>query len=280
MLETSFEPKTEQEYKKIFDEMVDFVRSLGLVVNTNTRARGHQGFFLKNRIDISTTIDYQRKIEVMIHEFTHYIHARIEPDISRTHGSLEALFPNADLEKISDEMFAVTRFVDKNKGYRTLLQKKDEISEEIKTLSKEIKEVYPDFKRSEPYKKIEKDIKKTDAKYLLKYDRVCVKTMFSTKTRNYSITGIDADFPEFNKIQKSYLILKSKQRMLKRISGRINRLNNYYKRPTELFARFVEALFVDTNRVSEIAPYTYLVFCKELAQNRYLELADFINKFF
>lgn len=280
MLETALEPKTEQEYKLIFDEMVEFVRSLGLVVNTNTRARGHQGFFLKNRIDISTTINYQRKIEVLIHEFTHYVHAKIDTQVSRTHGTLEILFPDADLEKISEEMFAVTRFIDQNRGYRMLLQKKEAVSAEIKSLTKTIKEIYPDFKRSEPYKKIEKDIKKTDAKYLLKYDRVCVKTMFSTKTRNYCITGIDKDFPEFNEVQKTYLILKSKQRILKRISGRINRLNNYYKRPTELFARFVEALFVNTNKVSEIAPYAYLVFCKELAQNRYLELADFINKFF
>ena len=49
---------------------------------------------------------------------------------------------------------------------------------------------------------------------------------------------------------------------------------------TELFARFVEALFIDTNAVTQIAPYTYLVFCKELTNNKYLELADFINKFF
>ena len=68
--------------------------------------------------------------------------------------------------------------------------------------------------------------------------------------------------------------------MLKRVSSRINRLNNYYKRPTELFARFVEALFVDTNKVTQIAPYAYLVFCKELTNDRFLELAEFINKFF
>lgn len=280
MTETAFEPKTEYEYKKIFFEMVAFVRSLGLTVNTNTKARGHQGFFLKNRIDISTNIDFERKIEVLIHEFTHYIHAKIDPNISKTHGDLSILFPNADLDRIEEEMFAVTKYAEKNKGYRILLQKKEEISSQIKQVTKSIKEIYPDFKRSEPYKKIEKEIKKTDAKYLLKYDKVCVKTMFSSKTKNYSITEIKTDFPHFDKVIEDYLILKSKQRISKRISARINRLNNYYKRPSELFARFVEALFRDTNKVSEIAPYAYLVFCNELAHNRYMELADFINKFF
>ena len=41
--------KTEKNYRIIFNEMVSYLRDLGLVVNTNTKARGHQGFFLKNR---------------------------------------------------------------------------------------------------------------------------------------------------------------------------------------------------------------------------------------
>lgn len=280
MTETAIEPKTEYEYKKIFFEMVAFVRSLGLTVNTNTKARGHQGFFLKNRIDISTNIDFERKIEVLIHEFTHYTHAKIDPHISKTHGDLSILFPNADLDRIEEEMFAVTKFAEKSRGNKALQQKKETVSAQIKQITKSIKEIYPDFKRSEPYKKIEKEIKKTDAKYLLKYDKVCVKTMFSSKTRNYSITDVRTDFPQFDDVIADYLILKSKQRLLKRISAKINRLNSYYKRPSELFARFVEALFANTNKVSEIAPYAYLVFCNELAHNRYPELADFINKFF
>ena len=44
------------DYEKIFTEMVVYIRSLGLTVNTTTKARGHQGFFLKNRIDISANI--------------------------------------------------------------------------------------------------------------------------------------------------------------------------------------------------------------------------------
>ena len=143
-----------------------------------------------------------------------------------------------------------------------------------------IKETYPDFKRSYPYPAFDKIVKKSDAKYLLKYDRVIVKTTFFGKTKEYSIKNIDEDFPELSQEIRTYIKIKSGQRALKRISSRLNRLDAYYKRPTELFARFVEGLFIDTNKISEIAPYTYLVFCKELACNRYLELADFINKFF
>ena len=270
----------EKAYSQIFDEMVSFLRSLGITVNTKTKARGHQGFYLKNRIDISANIDYKRKIEVLIHEFTHYIHSKIDTDIHKTHGTLDKLFPNADIKKIEEELLKVTRFVDKNKGYSLLMQKRQDACTEIKNLDKSIKETYPDFKRSYPYPAFDKIVKKSDAKYLLKYDRVIVKTTFFGKTKEYSIKNIDEDFPELSQEIRTYIKIKSGQRALKRISSRLNRLDAYYKRATELFARFVEGLFIDTNKISEIAPYTYLVFCKELACNRYLELADFINKFF
>ena len=79
-----------------FKILVKFVKDCGISVNTGTRARGHQGFFLKNRIDISASIPYKRKIEVLIHEFTHYIHAKIDPEVFKNHGTLESLFPGAD----------------------------------------------------------------------------------------------------------------------------------------------------------------------------------------
>lgn len=270
----------EKEYEKIFEAMTDFVRSLGLTVNTKTKARGHQGFFLQNRIDISTNISIERKIEVLIHEFTHYIHYKIDKNIQKTHGDLEILFPNADIQRVEKELLCVTRFVDKNKSLGILKNHRDKILDEIKELDKLIKSEYPDFKRSYPYKHFERAIKKCDAKYLLKYDRVKVKTMFLGKTLDYSVKTIDEDFPALEYQARNYIKLKSKQRALKRISSRTSRLNAYYKRPTELFARFTEALFIDTQKVSELAPHTYLVFCSELSKNRYLELADFINNFF
>lgn len=270
----------EQDYAKTFCDMVEFVRSLGLTVNTKTKARGHQGFFLQNRIDISSTISDERKIEVLIHEFTHFIHFKMDKNIHKTHGDLSMLFPDSDLKRVEKELKNVTRFVDTNKGLKLLAGQRDRILAEIKELDKEIKQEYPDFKRSYPYKRFDKAIKSTDAKYLLKYDRVQVKTVFSTKIQNYSIKTIDEDFPKLEPAARKYILIKSKQRTLKRIAARTSRLNSYYKRPTELFARFVEALFVDTKKVSELAPHTYLVFCSELSKNRYLELADFINNFF
>lgn len=278
MIDVDIKPKDNLE--KIFNNMVEFVRNLGVKVNTNTKARGHQGFFLKDRIDICKDITLERKIEVLIHEFTHYIHAKIDSNIAKSGGDLEKLFPKSDVKRLSDELFAVTMYFDKNKGYKLLKAKRAGILGEIKAISTTIKNTYPEFKRSEPFKKIEKIIKKTDAKYLLKYDKVKIKTAFIGKLKYYSIDTLDSDFPQFDSNTKNYLLLKSKQRTLRRISSRITRITNYYKRPTELFARFVEALFIDTNKVSEIAPYTYLVFCKELSENRFLELADFINKFF
>lgn len=270
----------EKKYKNTFKRMVEFIRSLGLTVNTNTKARGHQGFFLKNRIDISTELPIQRKIEVLIHEFTHHVHYKIDPNVYKTHGDLSILFPNADIERVEEELLCVTRFIANNKSSSALLSQKDKTIAEIKELDKKIKEEYPDFKRSYPHKKLEKQIKQTDAKYLLKYDRVSVKGLFTTKTKLYTILSLDIDFPQLTESAKNYIRIKAKQRILKRISSRNNKLNNYYKRPTELFARFVEALFVDTKKVSELAPHTYLVFCRELSNNKYLELADLINNFF
>lgn len=270
----------EKEYKRTFKRMVEFIRSLGLTVNTTTKARGHQGFFLKDRIDISTELPIQRKIEVLIHEFTHHVHYKIDPTVYKTHGDLSILFPNADIKRIEEELLCVTRFITNNKTSSSLLALRDKTIGEIKELDKKIKLEYPDFKRSYPHKKLEKQIKQTDAKYLLKYDRVSVKGIFTTKTKLYTILTLDTDFPQLSDSAKNYIKIKSKQRVLKRISSRTNKLNNYYKRPTELFARFVEALFVDTQKVSELAPHAYLVFCKELSNNKYLELADLINNFF
>lgn len=277
MIETK---KSEQEYAEIFNEMISFIESHGITVNTKTKARGHQGFYLKDRIDISSNLGPQRKIEVLIHEFSHYMHAKIDPSIYKNHGNLETLFPGADIKKLEEEMLRVTGFVDKNLSLHKLGEHREIVLCRIKELDKKIKSEYPDFKRSYPYKHFEKAIKKTDAKYLLKYDRVRVKALFLGKNKDYSIKTIDEDFPQLEEQVRNFLRIKSEQRTLKRIAGRIGRLKAYYRRPSELFARLVEGLFIDTNKVTEIAPYAYLVFCKELTLDRFPELADFINNFF
>lgn len=269
-----------RDYSKIFQEMVLFLKNLGLAVHTNTKARGHQGFFLKDRIDISINLPDKRKIEVLIHEFTHFVHYQIDGDVFKNHGSLDVLFPNSDIKIIEEELYNVTRFVDTNKSFNLLEEQRIKVLEQIKSLDKKIKVRYPDFRRSYDYPIFTKTINKCDAKYLLKYDRVQVKTMFFGGNKIYSVQNIDSDFPNLDEYVKDYIRIKAQQRKLKRISSRLNKLERYYRRPTELFARFVEGLFIDTSKVAEIAPYTYLVFCKELSQNRYFILADFINKFF
>ena len=270
----------DKDYKQLFQDMVIFLKNLGLTVNTNTKARGHQGFFLNNRIDVSVNLTERRKVEVLIHEFTHFIHSQIDKDVFKNHGILENLFPDSDLHKIEDELYNVTKFFEKNKSPKILENHRESVLKDIKCLDNEIKSYYSDFKRAYKYPLFDKVISKTDAKYLLKYDRVLVKTMFFGKNKLYAVKNVDLDFPELEISARNYIKIRSKQRALKRIGGRLKRLDNYYRRPTELFARFVEALFIDTNKVTEIAPYTYLVFCKELSQGRYLELADFINNFF
>ena len=258
---------------------VKYLRTLGIEVHTTTKARGHHGFFCNNRIDISKNLPEHKILPTMIHEFAHYIHYKLEPDMPKTGGTFEVLF-KSDNPIIPAELFKVTNFVDENSLCIRLVEHRERVHDKIVEYDRIIKKYYPKFLRSKKFKEFDKYIKHSDAKYLLKYDRVRVKNSFFGGTKDYSISTLALDFPQFDEETREYLLLKSKQRMLKRVSSRINRLNNYYKRPTELFARFVEALFVDTNKVTQIAPYAYLVFCKELTNDRFLELAEFINKFF
>ena len=47
---------SQNEDKETFLKMVNFLGKLGITVHLNTKARGHQGFYLNNRIDISKNI--------------------------------------------------------------------------------------------------------------------------------------------------------------------------------------------------------------------------------
>lgn len=261
------------------NQMIDFVESLGICVNTNTKARGHQGFFMRNRIDISTTIPIERKKEVLVHEFAHYIHYKIESDVIKNHGTLQKLFLLEDAREIEKELLEVTRFVDKNLVMSRLNSKRDLQIEQIKILDKQIKSKYPDFKRSYPFKPFDSILKKTEAKYLLKYDRVKVKTPFLRRVKEYSIHSFTTDFPQFDELIKSYILIKSHQRMMKRISSRINRLNNYYKRPSELFARFVEGLYIDEGFVKAIAPNASQRFFELCEDGHYKDMKAFFRLF-
>ena len=255
-----------------FKILLKFVKDCGININTGTRARGHQGFFMKNRIDISKTLDTQRKIEVLVHEFAHYAHCLIEPDAARSHGSLKTIFKADNTDEFLKELLAVTRFKEKNTVLSRLEEMKLKEKAVIKEIDAKIKAKYPDFKRSEPFKKLETPLKRCDAKYLLKYDRVKIRTPFTKAVKTYSIANFLNDFSQFDEFFEAYINLKSRQRMLKRISARINRLNNYYARPSELFARFCESIYINRAETEKIAPESSKRFFMLLKEGYYGEL--------
>lgn len=295
--------------------LIKYFKSLGIEVYTNTKARGHQGFFLKNRIDISKNTKEDRIIPILLHEFTHFIHQKLEPDMARTGGSLEKLFnvesslrgempfrrsnlkgdaswiatltsfarkdanlstnppfQPVDLSTIKDELLCVTKFVDKNSHMIKLNEHKEQIKNKIKILETQIKKDYPLFMRSKKFREFDKFIKKSKAKYLLKYDRVRFITPFLRREEFFSIDNIEKDFPDMPAAFCAYIRLKSAQKKQGRISARINRLNKYYAKPTELFARFVEGLYIDEARVRALAPHSTQRFFELLGEGYYFEL--------
>ena len=263
-----------------FRNMLNFVRKLGLVVNTNTLARGHQGFFMNKRIDISSALCVERKKEVLVHEFAHFVHSKIEPDVVKTHGSLSVLFKTDDIDAIEKELICLTEIFDRSSVLENLILQREFRLEKIKEIDYQIKQTYPEFRRSYPFEKFERLLKKSDAKYLLKYDKVKVRTPFLRRIKVYSIDTFKDDFPQFDKNIENYIVLRAHQRVLKRITSRLSRLNLYYKRPSELFARFVQNLYIDRSLVASSAPHTYKRFCELLDAGYYYNLKEFIDEFF
>lgn len=133
--------------------------------------------------------------------------------------------------------------------------------------------------RSKKFREFDKYIKKSNAKYLLKYDRVKLIEggIFRKKTKLYSIDNIEKDFTDMPRAFAAYIRLRSFQKKQARISSRINKYKKYYQKPTELFARFVEGIYLDSEWVEAIAPNTSEVFFKLLNEGYYLELRQVIN---
>lgn len=253
--------------------LIEYFKSLGLRVNTTTKARGHLGFFLDGRIDISKNTPKDRIISTLLHEFSHYIHSKLEKDIAKKGGSLEVIFNQEDTSKIFDELVEVTHFVDKNSLHERLSAHKELVKSKIKQLDSEVKKEYPKFQRSKKFKELDRIVKKSNARYLLKYDRVKIKGWLFQKTKIFSIDNIEIDFPELKPSVIAFIRLKSYQKKLSRISQRINKLNKYYERPTELFARFVEGLYESKSDVENIAPIATERFFELLKRGYYKELS-------
>lgn len=258
-------------------ELIDFLEGLDIQVKTSTKARGHQGFFFKNRIDVSRHLHEERAVEVLVHEFAHYIHSKIDTDIYKSGGSLEKIFDLEDIEQIKKELLLVTSIVDKNSRHTTLKRLKNQVNLEIKELQEFIQLDYPNFMRSKKFKEFDRYIRFSKAKYLLKYDRVTLLSPFLKKKTILSVDSVTSDFTDMPKSFAAYIKLKSLQRKQARVSRRINKLNKYYSRPSELFARLVEGLFVDMEKIFEIAPASCERFFDLLNDGYYLEMRDFFE---
>jgi hypothetical protein len=263
------------------NQLIKYIRSLGVEVNTTTNARGHQGFYLKKRIDISKNIPQERIIPTLLHEFTHYIHSQIEPEMERYGGSLEKIFDTNRIDIFEQELLKITFLVDKNSKFEKLELHKNIIKNKIKEYEKIIKNKYPKFMRSKKFKEFDKYIKNSKAKYLLKHDRIkLISGFLRRKEEIFTIDNIEKDFCDMPKEFIAYIRLKSCQKRQSRISSKINKLRKYYSKPTELFARYVEGLYLYPEKVTNTAPYTTHYFFELLNSGYYKELKNVIELFY
>ncbi len=261
-------------------ELINYIKQLGVEVHTTTKARGNQGFYVKNRIDISKNITQERIIPTLIHEFTHYIHSQIEPFMCKTGGTIECIFDDDNPNFYRNELIAVTEFVDKNSKFEILKAHKQQIKSQIKVYEDIIKRTYPEFMRSKNFAEFNNYIRHSKAKYLLKYDRVkLISGGVCTTTENYSIDNIEKDFSDMPSEFAAYIRLRSSQKKQSRICSKINRLNKYYTKPSELFARFVEGLYINSEYVKQVAPNSYRRFRELLSVGYYRELAGIFSEF-
>lgn len=265
--------------KNKFNEeiFIDFLRKQGLVVKTDTKARGNLGTFTRNRIDISIRVPEDRRISVLAHEFAHKIHYDLENDFFATGGTLEKLFKTDYTNTILHELFEVTSVVDPNSLFEKINSKKQEVKKQIKHYELPIKAKYPHFQRSKAFKEATKILKNSKAKYLLKHDRIVLVSPILRHKEYFSVDTIRDDFPELPDEIIFYIKIKCLQRRQKSLSARMNKAKKYYHKPSELFARFIEGLFVDKAQIISIAPYTYQKFNTLLNTGYYGELRELIS---
>ena len=262
------------------DEIIKFIKEQGIEVKTNTKARGNLGICLKNRIDVSKSLPRERRIRVLLHEYAHKIHHDLEQNSLKDGGNLCVIFNTDNIEIIEKELIRVTYFVDENSLFLEYKALKSELLDKIKEFSESIKKEFPDFKRSEEFKHMKQYFKKykSNARYLLKHDYVKLISPILRREEMISIASIDKDFAQIPQVFRDYIKLISVQRKLRKLSSRKNRLDKYYKRPTELFARFIEGLVLDKEKTKLIAPYTFKRFIFLINQGYYGNLKELLFK--
>ncbi len=260
--------------------VIEYLKTLDIEVKTNTKARGNNGLYQKNRIDIARGLTEEKAIEVLVHEFAHHIHYKIDKDFVKNGGSIANLFNTSDITQIHTELVNVTNVIDENSRLKIFLNAKETTADTIKSMQNAIRRDYPEFMRSKKFAEFENYVKNSDAKYLVKYDAIrLMQGFFFKKERIISVKNIENDFPDMPKAFQTYIRLCSLQRKQSRITRRINKLNKYYTKPTELFARFVQGYFSNPETVSSIAPYTVKRFNQLLNDGYYKELKEFFEIF-
>jgi len=262
--------------KKEFSEndFLSFLAKQGIVVKTNTHARGNLGICFKNRIDISKKVPTEKRLQVLFHEYAHKIHYDIEKESFSKGGSLQKLFNLDDVKEIEKELIKITNIIDENSLFFNFYNQKDKIYSEINELERIIKKEYPEFKRSQDFKPAKKYLKSSPAKYLLRYDNVKIVHPVFRKESIYSIKNIDNDFHDLPESIRAYIKLKSCERLYKRLYRAKNKAEKYYTRPTELFARFVEGIYSNKNKIIELAPLSYSRFEELLNSGYYGKLKE------
>ena len=260
--------------------VIEFLRALNIEVKTNTKARGNNGLYQKNRIDVARGLTEEQAIDVLVHEFAHHIHYKIDKDFLKNGGSLENIFNTSNITEIKEELINVTNLIDKNSRLNIFLKAKEEAANQIKGMQSAIRRDYPNFLRSKKFPEFEKYIKGSDARYLVKYDAIrLMQGFFFKKERILTVKNIETDFPDMPKAFQLYIRLCSMQRKQAKITRRIGKLNKYYEKPTELFARYVQGYFSTPETISTIAPNTTKRFNELLSSGYYKELKDLFDIF-
>ena len=67
------------------------------------------------------------------------------------------------------------------------------------------------------------------------------------------------------------------QRQRDRITRKISKLNRYYLEPTELFARFIEGIYIDMENIKDIAPQTFQIFKELYSKNYYKGMREIFS---
>lgn len=246
--------------------LIKYIESFGIEVNNGkNKAQGNKGFFkAKNkhyRIDIAKGLSEENIIKTLAHEFAHFVHYKHDKYLK----SLDFIFEETDI--LTEEMISITVSMIPSESIKPLFEIQNNIKNDINIIKKDLKKYLPDFSYSKHAKQLEKAIKKTSLKHLLKYDKVKVIEGFSY--RIYSVEDL-----EYNNENELFIKLLSKKRALKRISSKISRLNKYYNTPTELFARSFELYATNKTKIKEIAPNIY----KQFENCQITELSNFVKK--